>query len=250
MERPEFVPLFTDVLAHEDCTQLDAIVYGYIYWFTKLRNERCIASNETLAQLAGCKSGSIENSLTSLEDAGFIERVFIEDNRHKGRLEIIPMLSVNKRPPTNGRGSHPRMGDRPPRIGQSESIEGEHIFVAPPKKAVATPKKSSFGGYDENTHSDDGLPSIGDEDVLPPAPQPNMTKAYQAMLRWAEERRGFGFGSGANIKKQYKAFKMARDLGIEPGQLKERWGEMETDDFWSKAGFDWMNVVDSLQKRR
>lgn len=74
-------------------------------------------------------------------------------------------------------------------------------------------------------------------------------EAYAAMVKWAEEERGFPFLKTA-VLKQYKAFKIAKENGIKAVDLKERWQEMAEDKFWSKSGFDWMNVVESFNKKQ
>lgn len=142
MERPDYIPFFRHVVDHQDCTNLDAVVYGYIYWLTKLKNEKCFASNETLAQLAKSTPTTIRNSLTSLEKAGFIQRKYEDNNPHKGRLEIIPLLSINKVAPTGDTTYHPQMTQVAPTDAQSKSIELE--------QTTSVSKETRIEVYDED----------------------------------------------------------------------------------------------------
>jgi len=130
MERPDFIPFFRQVIDHDTCTNLDAVLFGYIYWLTKLKNEKCYASNETLAELCKSTATSVQNSLTTLERAGFIRRMFKNNNPRESRLEIIPLLGFTKLSPTGGRGYHPQVIDLSPTGDHSNSIKEEHINSA------------------------------------------------------------------------------------------------------------------------
>lgn len=94
MERPEFIITFRDVAHHHDLVPSDATVFGYIYWMTRLKNEKCYASNDTLARLAGLSVSTVRNSLTRLEQYGFIKRVFSDVNATH-REEILPLMSFS-----------------------------------------------------------------------------------------------------------------------------------------------------------
>lgn len=74
-------------------------------------------------------------------------------------------------------------------------------------------------------------------------------EAYEALVRWSEQERGFKFLASKRLK-QYKALKDAKKNGLKGQELMDRWQEMASDPFWEKAGFDWMNVVDSFNKKR
>jgi hypothetical protein len=67
---PDFIMIPRQLLGDKDLHPLDCVVFGYIYWFTKLKNERCTAGNKLLAELVGASSVSVQNSLTRLEFTG------------------------------------------------------------------------------------------------------------------------------------------------------------------------------------
>jgi hypothetical protein len=72
------------------------MLYGAIYWLTKLKGERCTASNSTLGDLCGIKEGaSIRHSLLRLEKNGYIRREFSDQDR-KIRDEIIPLVTYDR----------------------------------------------------------------------------------------------------------------------------------------------------------
>ncbi len=165
MQAPEFVPLFRDVIEHKGCTTMDAVIFGYVYWFTRLKNEKCTASNETIAELAGTTSGVVRNSLTALEKAKFITRRYKNDNHHSSRLEIIPLFYTRKVSPTDDSTCHPQMTEVSPTGAQSKSIKREHISSRTREDARSgSPlkekknnhmQKNRIGSYREDKHSDD-----------------------------------------------------------------------------------------------
>ena len=104
---------------------LDAVVYGYIYWLTRLKNERCTAGNETLAELASTTPLTIGQCLVHLDKAGFIQRIFKDNNPHSDRIEIIPLLVVTHR------AMSPHSREPLVYTQQNKSIKEEQILSEP-----------------------------------------------------------------------------------------------------------------------
>lgn len=94
---------------------------------------------------------------------------------------------------------------------------------------------------EEDTPTFDGVSG----DSKSPRISGDKKKAYNELIAWSEEERGFKFPK-TTISKQYRAFKVANQNGFTREHLMEKWEEMSTDKFWQKAGFDWMNVVQQL----
>jgi len=101
---PEFILIPYELIDNENISPLDERLYGIIYWFTQLKREKCIASNSILAKLVKTTVGAIQNSLTNLENNGYIKRIFKDVNR-RCRLEIIPLIVLTKVSPTGDRVS-------------------------------------------------------------------------------------------------------------------------------------------------
>ena len=97
---PDFIIIPYQLLADKKITLIDERLYGIIYWFTKLKNESCTASNLTLAELIKSTPGTIQNSLTKLEQLGYIQRIF-KDEQKKIRKEIIALVVFSKVSPTD-----------------------------------------------------------------------------------------------------------------------------------------------------
>lgn len=108
---PSFIIIPYQLLADERIKPVEEKLYGFIYWFTKLRNEKCTAGNDALAKLVQTTPGVIQNSLTNLEKRGYIRRVF-KDRNKRVREEIIPLIDF-----ANVEAKAPELetGEKPPR---------------------------------------------------------------------------------------------------------------------------------------
>lgn len=85
-------------------------------------------------------------------------------------------------------------------------------------------------------------------DSKSPRLSPDKRKAYDELIAWSENERGFEFPKTTRLV-QYKAFKLANENQIPRERLMEMWEEMSCDKFWQKEGFDWMNVVHKCLKK-
>jgi hypothetical protein len=87
LKRPNFYQI--PELVASSVKPHDSFVFSVIYWFEKMKDGRCFASNETISEALPYKSssGSVANSLVKLEKAGFIKRIF-EDKECRIRKEI------------------------------------------------------------------------------------------------------------------------------------------------------------------
>ncbi len=128
MERPAFILLFKPLIEDSRISRLDAEIYGYIFWLTQLRNERCTAGNDTLAKLAQTTVGTMKNSLANLESCGYIRRVFSQ-LPGSPRDEIVPLVVLRPSPTDDG-SRHPQVTHPSPTGEQSKSIKEEHTIVA------------------------------------------------------------------------------------------------------------------------
>jgi len=89
---PDFFIIPSVLVADKNIKPKDCLVYGAVYWFTKLRNERCIASNKTIASVIGCSLSTVTHALVRLNKAGYIQ-VRIDEHNH--REEIIPLVAFS-----------------------------------------------------------------------------------------------------------------------------------------------------------
>lgn len=92
---PDFLVIPHELVRDERLQPLDRILYGVIYWYAKMKDGRCFASNQTLADACGpaTKPGSVQDALTRLEESGHVQRVF---SSPRVRSEIVPLVSMGK----------------------------------------------------------------------------------------------------------------------------------------------------------
>lgn len=125
--KPDFLIIPYALYENSSITALDAKLYGVIYYFANMRNERCTASNERLAEYANTTAKTIQNSLTNLEKYGFIRRVFADEQK-KQRLEIIPLVVMGKVSPTGDTGVIHRLHKVSPTDDQISKRDKEKRF--------------------------------------------------------------------------------------------------------------------------
>lgn len=135
---PEFLIIPSSIIEDEDLQPLDGQVYGLIYWYTKLKLQKCIASNQEMANLLCVKNPiSISNSLTRLKRKNCVRVIMnIKTNQ---RLEIIPLITFGDNPSSTD--EYPSSNDDAPFINitrvqaQDPSSNDEH------NKNIITPNK-------------------------------------------------------------------------------------------------------------
>lgn len=93
--KPDFLIKPYEVHSHKGLRPSDSDVYAVIYWFERMRDGKCTASNETIASVACLKPRTIGMALERLEKYGFILRAY-EDKERTKRLEIKTSVHMTK----------------------------------------------------------------------------------------------------------------------------------------------------------
>ena len=93
--KPDFLQIPSQVYSCRNLSGIDMMVYGLIYWYTKLKLERCIASNQTFADILGVSTKKISDSITRLVREGFVSAVY-SDTLKRNRDELIPLVVFKK----------------------------------------------------------------------------------------------------------------------------------------------------------
>ena len=93
--KPDFLIKPYEVHACKGLRPSDSDVYAVVYWFERMRGEKCTASNSTIAEVACLKERTIGAALERLEKHGFIQRVY-EDKERTKRLEIKTCVHMTK----------------------------------------------------------------------------------------------------------------------------------------------------------
>lgn len=89
--KPDFLTIPLILIEDKYLQSLDRLVYGVIYWATRLKNEKCTMSNTTIADCLGASQSGVANALVRLNDKHYIKTIY-KDEKKKERLEIIPLV--------------------------------------------------------------------------------------------------------------------------------------------------------------
>lgn len=111
-----------------------------------------------------------------------------------------------------------------------------------------TMKKNSFGKYREDM-SIDSFETVIDADTGEEEkykPKGSNAKLMAELIEWATKRRG---GNFVNLGKQYKAISNLKQAKIPPEAIKNRWLELESDEYHKTHGLDFMSVASSFDKK-
>ena len=92
---PDFLQIPYQIFSDERLDKLDGYVYAVVYWFDKLKDGKCTASNVTIASVVGSSAASVANSLMRLENGGYIKRLF-RDEKRRVRKQIKCLVSYKK----------------------------------------------------------------------------------------------------------------------------------------------------------
>lgn len=90
---PDFFVIPSEVLYDPELQSLDAIVYGVVYWFERMKDGYCRASNATIAKVARSSSSGVSHSLQRLRDNGYIH---CEYDLNNNRTSIVTLVHFSK----------------------------------------------------------------------------------------------------------------------------------------------------------
>lgn len=122
MELPDFLVIPRILIADTSLQPLDREIYGIIYWYSKLKLQKCVASNKKIAEMLNSHPKSIGCSLTRLTKSGYIT-VVLDSNHH--RTEIIPRISFG----VDGGGYRQMTEGVPSNDGQNNNIYKDNIII-------------------------------------------------------------------------------------------------------------------------
>lgn len=212
--KPDFLIIPYPLLEDDEIGAQEAKLYGVVYWFSRLKNEKCTASNITLAEIVRSSPKSISNSLNKLEERGYILRTY-KDKQRRNREEIIPLIAFSKVPAAGGirkndpssNGTVPPTGGtrNPPTDGQNKNKENkkrkENVSVG-----LKSRTKCRSCAYDE----------LGVEHRLCPwCGEATDITAVLVSRKYFPGKRGGGMQSISNILRQDDGDKQSKPLGMQ-----------------------------------
>jgi len=144
-ELPDFLLIPSVIVSDEEIPPLAGYTYGVIYWYTKLKLQKCIASNASLAKMLNTQPRSIQRALQQLKDKGYIQ-VALDEKGH--RTEIIPLVAFDLRP--DSRTPHDQMVVPPrPNGHHNKNIQQEKLLTKV-SKAKARGSEETYGHEEIN----------------------------------------------------------------------------------------------------
>lgn len=93
---PDFLIIPYVVKSDPELRPSDSDVFSVIYWFEKMKEGKCIAGNEVIAEVACCGVRNVRGALDRLEKNGYIIRHYLDEARTK-RSHIETTVSYQKR---------------------------------------------------------------------------------------------------------------------------------------------------------
>lgn len=96
---PDFLIIPYQLMNDESLTGTDRTVYAVIYWYERLKDGKCFASNEEIARVAKTTAATVANSLTALEKSGFIQRIMNGQERKQILTSVRFNTGVKDIPP-------------------------------------------------------------------------------------------------------------------------------------------------------
>lgn len=159
--RPDFLIIPYELFDCEKLDKLDRIIYGVIYWYEKLKDGECRASNQSISEIAKCSVTSVSGSLKRLQENGFIKCIY-EDEKKFIRSKIKTFVSYKKTSFEmkgvslgTGEGQSGDWGG-----GQSGDLQISNIQISnrirneqEVVKTTSTPSKKNFKIVNNNTKS-------------------------------------------------------------------------------------------------
>ena len=146
-KKEHFIPEFLQiprVVMH--MAPSDRFVFGAIYNYSNMTMGKCVASNVAIAQVANVEPHSVANSLTRLEEEGFIKRVYTDDTK-KTRVEIQCLVNLTKKVSSNKESSFTVKGIIDSSIKeQSIILENKTNLAEPP---MSTKEVKEFNPKEE-----------------------------------------------------------------------------------------------------
>lgn len=220
---------------------LEPHVQAIFFWICNYADENgiCFPSRTTLANCAGCSVKSVDRAFEILVEKKMLLKQ-TRKNGEKNLTNIYQILIVDT--DLEGGGVPQSLGRDSQSLGVASHSRTELYPV------LTQPTDTAFAGSTEEIKD---VPLNFEEnsgDSKSPKISGDQRKAWDEMIRWSENERGFPFPKTSKLK-QYRAFKIAKENGFTRETLQERWEEMSGDKFWQGAGFDWMNVITSLLKK-
>lgn len=93
--KPDFYIIPEIVKSSPKLRPCDGYIYAVVYWIERLKEGRCIASNQVIGEASGFDERTVRAGLDRLDKAGFIIRIY-EDKERRIRKEIKTLVAYQQ----------------------------------------------------------------------------------------------------------------------------------------------------------
>lgn len=137
-DMPDFIMVPGHMLIDPALSKTDCLVYGVVYWMSRMALKKCVASNTGIGKFLSISAPTVRQSLSTLEELGYVKR-HISENGSNTRDFIEPLVSFgrNDRTPPSEKSLPPSEKSRS--IKKSNTIHTYSISTPP---VVEEPKVS------------------------------------------------------------------------------------------------------------
>lgn len=211
------------------------LLYGEI---TALCNEKgyCWASNRYFADLYGVSTDSISRWIAQLAEKFFVILIFKEGDRqiYLGGYGKKAEGGTAKMP-----GGYRKNAEHNNTVNTTKNISEVATRTSPPKESIP---------------ADSEMEVVTDDEFMSPADihrRDAVSNGYKGhlvtpILKWAVASRG---GKGfVSVLKQKNAISSMLKVGYSEEDIKSKWTELLTHEFWAERGFDFSTVANEIQK--
>src|SRR3989304_2287917 len=92
---PDFIQIPSILIGDKDLNPLDGIVYGIVYWYSKLKLQKCLATNKQIALILHAHHLTVSRSIQKLiEKRYLVSRI---DRENGNKRELIPTVTYKPR---------------------------------------------------------------------------------------------------------------------------------------------------------
>lgn len=90
---PDFLIIPKVVYRDKKLRPTDLVVYAAIYWYEHMKDGKCFAANNSLADIAQVSERAVMSSLDRLEKQGYIEREYDENKSRRVGIKCLVFYS-------------------------------------------------------------------------------------------------------------------------------------------------------------
>lgn len=106
---PDFFMYPSSLINEEKIRPTDCLIYGVIYWYSRLKLQKCVLSNDAIAEMLKITTSASRQGIYRLIKAGYVKAIYADDDKTR-RIELIPLVVMGGVTNVTGGVSQMRQG--------------------------------------------------------------------------------------------------------------------------------------------